>query len=71
MFYIGQSVTCRILSCDAAKDKLALSFILDGDSAPSVKRKLTDTSDEGVKRRKVIPQGPKLSIGEVNIGKVL
>ena len=78
-FYIGQSVTCRVLSCDPAQDKLALSFILEGDApaASNRKRKISQTSTEesdkteSVDKRsreegKVTAVGKPLSLGQVS-----
>lgn len=47
VFYIGQSVTCRVLSCNPESDRLALTFILDGEGPASGprKRRVSESGD--------------------------
>ena len=70
-------MTCRVLSCDPAQDKLALSFILEGDATSNRKRKISQTSTEesdkteSVDKRsreegKVTAVGKPLSLGQVS-----
>lgn len=64
MFYIGQSVTCRILSCDAERDKMALTFVLDGEPSQGTKRKAGKDGPVESKRYKE-ESGAGLNHGQV------
>ncbi|XP_067935135.1 protein RRP5 homolog [Watersipora subatra] len=63
VFYVGQSVTCRVLSCDPQRDKLALSFVLDEDKPRGSKRKSEAMETGELKRVKAAR--PAMTVGQV------
>lgn len=75
-FYIGQAITCRVVSADPAADKLALTFILDGSdegTGKPQKRKLVSPEMETLpelkksKASETVVQGAVLSVGQVKV----
>ena len=70
-FYIGQSLRCRVISCDADRDRLALTFILDGEPSDTrhgtaMKRSASDSASlPAAEKRAKLSSGTAMTIGEV------